>query len=145
MESNKSSVVRDAAEILLVEDSPGDVRLTLEAFRSVGSERAVHVVRDGSQALAFLERGRAGQLGLILLDWNLPKLGGRAVLSAIKSNDRLKHIPVVVWTTSKSEQDILQSYSLRANGYVTKPLQFREIVSTLRGIERFWLGASSSS
>ena len=142
MQTGRDELTESASGILLVEDNPGDVRLTLEAFKTVGIDRKVHVVRDGSEALEFLEQELAERLGLILLDLNLPKMDGRAVLQAIKSSERLKQIPVVVWTTSKSEQDIEQSYSLRANGYVTKPLQFEDIVSALRGIERFWLRPS---
>jgi chemotaxis family two-component system response regulator Rcp1 len=130
-------------EILLVEDNPGDVRLTLEALRESKVRNKLHVARDGVEAMAFLRR--EGQYAgtvrpdLILLDLNLPRMDGREVLSAIKSDARFKTIPVVVLTTSRAEQDILRSYELQANCYITKPVDLEQFITVVKSIEDFWL------
>ncbi len=130
-------------EVLLVEDSPGDVRLTQEAFRD--ANRAIHlqVASDGVEAMAFLRREgphvHAARPDLILLDLNLPKMDGREVLARIKSNDSLKTIPTIILTTSDAEADIVKSYQLQANCYLSKPVQFDEFASLVRSINDFWL------
>lgn len=130
-------------EILLVEDSPGDVRLTREALKDAKVRNNLHVVPDGVEALAFLRRtGRhadAPRPDLVLLDLNLPKKDGREVLEEIKADEGLKHIPVVILTTSQAEQDILESYRLRANAYVTKPVDLEQFLKVVKSIEQFWL------
>lgn len=122
---NNEGVVR-SIEILLVEDSPGDVRLTREALKEAKMRNNLHVVGDGVEAMSFLRKkdkyANAPRPDLILLDLNLPKKDGREVLAEIKSDEDLKNIPVVVLTISKSEEDILRSYNLHANCYVTKPI-----------------------
>ena len=129
-------------EILLVEDNPGDVRLTIEGLKEGKVKNNLHVVEDGVEALAFLQKeGKytdAVRPDLILLDLNLPKKDGREVLSAIKSDQELCHIPVVVLTTSKAEQDILKAYSLHANCYITKPVDLDQFISVVESIEDFW-------
>ena len=130
-------------EILLVEDNPGDVRLTTEAFREARVHNRLHVAVDGVDALAFLRReGRhreAPRPDLILLDLNLPRRTGREVLEEIKEDQQLKHIPVVILTTSQAERDILESYRLRANAYVTKPVDLEQFLKVIQSIEQFWL------
>ena len=130
-------------EILLVEDNPGDVRLTQEAFRDAKVLNDIVVVRDGLEAMALLRReGRyAGAVrpDLILLDLNLPRMNGFEVLDAIKEDEDLKRIPVIVLTTSQAEQDILRSYDLHANAYVTKPVDLEQFIAAIRAIEGFWL------
>jgi CheY-like chemotaxis protein len=130
-------------EVLLVEDSPGDVRLTKEAFRDADSSIHLHVVSDGVEAMAFLRRegahARAPRPDLILLDLNLPKMDGREVLANIKQDDSLKTIPTVILTTSEAEADILKSYQLRANCYLTKPAQLDAFESLVKSINDFWL------
>ena len=132
-----------AIEILLVEDNPGDVRLTQEALRDAKVRNHLHVVSDGVEAMAFLRRQGAHtgapRPDLILLDLNLPKKSGREVLEEIKQDDALRHIPVVILTTSQAEQDVLASYRLRANAYVTKPVDLDQFLKVVRVIERFWL------
>ncbi len=129
-------------EILLVEDNPGDVRLTIEGLKEGKVKNNLHVVEDGVEALAFLHKegkyADAVQPDLILLDLNLPKKDGREVLTAIKSDNHLCHIPVVVLTTSKAEQDILKAYSLHANCYITKPVDLDQFISVVESIEDFW-------
>jgi chemotaxis family two-component system response regulator Rcp1 len=131
------------AEILLVEDNPGDVRLTMVALEEAKVLNTLHVAKDGVEAMAFLRReaenANAPRPDLILLDLNLPRKDGREVLAEIKADDDLKSIPVVVLTTSEAEEDILKSYNLHANCYIVKPVdldQFIEVVKTLQG---FWL------
>ena len=130
-------------ELLLVEDNPGDVRLTREALKDGKVCNNLHVVEDGVEAIAFLRR--EGQYGdvprpdLILLDLNLPRKDGREVLAEIKGDPKLKHIPVVVLTSSKSEQDILRSYRLQANCYITKPVDIEQFVNVVRAIDDLWL------
>jgi CheY-like chemotaxis protein len=132
-------------DILLVEDNPGDVRLTMEAFREVKVCNRIHTVSDGVEAMAFLHRDGsyfdAPCPDLVLLDLNLPKKDGRAVLAAIKADKNIKHIPVVVLTTSRAEQDVIKSYELQANCYVTKPVDLDQFLTTVKAIGDFWLGA----
>jgi len=130
-------------EILLVEDSPGDVRLTMEALKEGKLSNELHVVEDGIEALAFLRKEgkytQAPHPDLILLDLNLPKKDGREVLAEIKEDPDLKRIPVVVLTTSKAEEDILRTYDLHANCYVTKPVELEQFMTIVKYIEEFWL------
>jgi len=130
-------------EVLLVEDSPGDVRLTREAFRDANKSMRLHVASDGVEAMAFLRHEgahiHAPRPDLILLDLNLPKMDGREVLLHIKHDDNLRIIPVVILTTSEAEADILKSYQLRANCYLSKPLQLDAFESLVRSINDFWL------
>jgi CheY-like chemotaxis protein len=130
-------------DILLVEDNPGDVRLIVEGLRERTVRHNLHVVHDGVEALEFLRRKGhfvdAVRPDLILLDLNLPRMDGREVLGEVKSDPDLKTIPVVVLTTSRAEQDILQSYQLHANCYVTKPVDLEEFLEVIRSIEEFWL------
>jgi two-component system, chemotaxis family, response regulator Rcp1 len=130
-------------EVLLVEDSPGDVRLTKEAFKDAKVHINLHVASDGAEAMAFLGReGKheyAPRPDLILLDLNLPKKDGREVLEEIKENPSLKSIPVVVLTTSASEEDILRSYLLHANCYITKPVDLDGFLKVVKSIDNFWL------
>ncbi len=129
-------------EILLVEDNPGDVRLTIEGLREGKVRNNLQIVEDGAEALAYLKReGKykdAVRPDLILLDLNLPKKDGREVLSEIKADEDLRHIPVVVLTSSKAEQDILRAYSLHANCYITKPVDLDQFISVVESIEDFW-------
>ena len=130
-------------EILLVEDSPGDVRLTQEAFRAANGSIHMHVARDGVEAMAFLKRQgthvHAPRPDLILLDLNLPKMDGREVLAHIKQDDGLKTIPTVILTTSEAEVDIVKSYELQANCYLSKPVQLEAFENLVRSINDFWL------
>jgi CheY-like chemotaxis protein len=130
-------------EILLVEDNPGDVRLTQEALRDGKLHTRLSVVRDGEEALAFLRRqgphAAAPRPDLILLDLNLPRMSGQEVLSEIKNDEHLRRIPVVVLTSSQAEQDILTSYDLNANCYITKPVDLEQFIRVVRSIEDFWL------
>jgi two-component system, chemotaxis family, response regulator Rcp1 len=130
-------------DILLIEDNPGDVRLTVEALKEGKVHNRLSVVADGVEALAFLRRegqyADAPRPDVILLDLNLPKKDGREVLGEIKADERLRRIPVVVLTTSKAEQDILESYSLHANCYITKPVDLEQFITVVRSIEDFWL------
>lgn len=130
-------------EVLLVEDSPGDVRLTLEAFRDANPSIHVHVASDGVEAMAFLRRQaahvHAPRPDLILLDLNLPKMDGREVLVLIKEDEDLKTIPTVILTTSDAEADIVKSYELQANCYLTKPVQLDAFENLVKSINDFWL------
>jgi two-component system, chemotaxis family, response regulator Rcp1 len=135
---------RDAPlEVLLVEDSPGDVRLTQEAFREANDSIHLHVAADGIEAMAFLRRegknASAPRPDLILLDLNLPKMDGREVLAHIKDDERLKSIPTVILTTSAAEADIVTSYQLQANCYLTKPVQLGEFEKLVKSINDFWM------
>ena len=129
--------------VLLVEDSPGDVRLTQEAFRDANRSIVLLVASDGVEAMAFLRREgehvQAHRPELILLDLNLPKMDGREVLALVKEDDSLKVIPTVILTTSEAEADIVKCYQLQANCYLTKPVQFDEFTSLVRSINDFWL------
>jgi len=128
---------------LLVEDSPADVRLTREALKEAKVLNALHVAQDGVEALAFLRK--QGQYvsrprpDLILLDLNLPKKDGREVLAEVKADDRLKGIPVVVLTTSRAEEDVVRTYNLHANAYITKPVDLKQFLGVIHAIEEFWL------
>lgn len=130
-------------EVLLVEDNPGDVRLTLEALKEAKMHNRVSVVQDGMEAMDFLrKRGKfadATRPDLILLDLNLPRKNGREVLAEIKADESLKCIPVVVLTTSEAEQDILKAYKLHANCYVTKPVDLDQFIKVVQSIENFWM------
>ena len=130
-------------EILLVEDNPGDYRLTQEALREGKVYNNLHWVQDGVEALEFLrQRGRYAEVprpDIVLLDLNLPKKDGREVLSEIKGDEDLRAIPVVVLTTSKAEEDVLRSYDLHANCYVTKPVDLEKFITVVQSIDRFWL------
>lgn len=130
-------------EILLVEDNPADVRLTVEALKDAKMRNNLHVAADGVDAMEFLRRrgahAKAPRPDLILLDLNLPKMDGREVLKEIKTDDSLKHIPVVVLTTSRAEEDMLRSYHLHANAYVTKPVDLESFLKVVCSIEQFWL------
>jgi CheY-like chemotaxis protein len=130
-------------EILMVEDNPGDVRLTKEALKEAKVKNRMHVVSDGVEAMAYL-RGEGQYAGkpvpdLIFLDLNLPRKDGREVLEEIKGDPHLKRIPVVVLTTSQAESDIFQSYNLHANCYITKPVDLERFLEVVRSIEGFWL------
>jgi CheY-like chemotaxis protein len=130
-------------EILLVEDSPSDTDLTLEALKDFKVRNHVSVVEDGVLALQFLRHqgpyAEAPRPDLIMLDLNLPRKDGREVLAEIKKDDNLRLIPVVVLTTSRADQDILRSYQLNANCYITKPVDFNQFLEVVRSIEAFWL------
>ena len=130
-------------EVLLIEDDPGDELMTREAFADNKIGNRLHVVRDGEEALDFLyrrgEHAKAPRVDLILLDLNLPKYDGRQVLEQIRADPALTHTPVVVLTTSSSEEDILRSYKLHANAYVTKPVDVNQFVAAVRQIDEFFL------
>lgn len=130
-------------EILLVEDNPGDVRLTREALKDAKVSNTLHVIEDGAAALDYLYRrgpySNAARPDLILLDLNLPKKNGREVLQEIKQDAQLKVIPVVILTSSQAEEDILGAYSQHANCYITKPVDFAQLTKIVRTIEDFWL------
>ena len=130
-------------EILLVEDNPGDVRLTEEAFKEGRVYNHMSVAGDGVEALAFLRRegkyADAPRPDLVLLDLNLPRKSGREVLAEIKGDPRLADIPVVVLTTSAAESDILRSYELHANCYITKPVDLSQLLRVVKAIDDFWL------
>jgi chemotaxis family two-component system response regulator Rcp1 len=132
----------ETIEILLVEDNPGDVDLAREALETGKMLNTLHGVSDGEAAMAFL-RGRGRYAGaprpdLVLLDLNLPKKDGRAVLAEIKSDDDLKRMPVVILTTSEADEDILKSYNLHANCYITKPIDLNQFIKVVQAIEDFW-------
>ena len=130
-------------EILLVEDNPGDVRLTVEALKEGKVRNRMSVVRDGVEALAFLRREGpyrdAPRPDLILLDLNLPRKDGREVLADVKGDPELRRIPVVILTTSQEEKDIFKSYDLHANCYITKPIDLEQFVTVAKAVEDFWL------
>ncbi len=132
-----------AIEVLLVEDSPGDVRLTKEAFREANVSIHLHVATDGVEAMSFLKRegvhSKAPRPDFILLDLNLPRMDGREVLAHIKDDESLKTIPTVILTTSEAEVDIVKSYRLRANCYLSKPVQLMEFEHLVKSINSFWL------
>lgn len=130
-------------EILLVEDNPGDVDLTLEALESSRIRNTLSVAVDGEEAMAFLRRSGkyagVSRPDLILVDLNMPKRDGREVLAEIKADDDLKRIPVVIMTSSDVEKDVLESYNLHANCYIKKPLDLHQFIRVIKGIEDFWL------
>jgi CheY-like chemotaxis protein len=129
-------------EILLVEDNPGDARLTREAFSQSKVRNILHHVKDGEEAIAFLRREggytTAPTPDLVLLDLNLPRRDGREVLQEIKGDPSLKQIPVVILTSSQAEEDILRSYRLHANCFITKPVNLEQLTKVVHGIEQFW-------
>jgi chemotaxis family two-component system response regulator Rcp1 len=129
-------------EILMVEDNPGDVLLAKEALKEAKVHNVLHVVEDGVEAMAFLRReGRyaaAPRPDIILLDLNMPKKSGREVLAEVKADEKLKRIPIVILTISKAEEDILKSYSLHANCYIIKPVDFNQFIHVVKSIENFW-------
>jgi CheY-like chemotaxis protein len=130
-------------EILLVEDNSGDVRLTIEALKEGKITNNLQVARDGEEALDMLQRkgkfASAARPDIIFLDLNLPKKDGREVLAEVKNDETLRSIPVVILTTSKSEEDVLKTYQHHANCYVTKPIDINQFISTMKQIEEFWL------
>ncbi len=130
-------------EILLAEDNPGDVRLTLEAFKEGKVRNSLHIAEDGVEAMAFLHRegkyAKVPRPDRILLDLNMPKKDGRQVLKEIKEDPNLKCIPVVILTTSKSEEDIIKTYNHHANCYITKPVDLEQFIRIVKSIEDFWL------
>lgn len=130
-------------EILLVEDNPGDIRLIVEVLKDGKLHNNLSVVEDGEQALAYLRREGSYHDAivpdLILLDLNLPKINGNEVLAEIRQDPHLKHIPVIILTTSEAEQDILKAYDLHANCYITKPVNLDDFLTVVRSIENFWL------
>lgn len=142
-ETSVGSAANAPVEILLVEDNPGDVRLTLEIFREGRMANRIVSVEDGVEAMAYLRRegkyAGAVRPGLILLDLNLPRMDGRAVLDEIKRDESLKTIPVIILTTSRAEEDVLRSYNLHANCYITKPVDLNQFTKVVRSIEDFWL------
>ncbi|MGH2574853.1 MAG: response regulator [Ignavibacteria bacterium] len=130
------------AEILLIEDNPADVLLTIEAFKECTEKHNITSVKDGIEALKFLGRQsnyfNAKIPDIILLDLNLPRKDGREVLIELKSNENLRNIPVVILSTSKNEEDILKSYELKANCYITKPVELNKFIEIVKSIEKFW-------
>jgi chemotaxis family two-component system response regulator Rcp1 len=136
-------MINQIRDLLLVEDSPGDVRLTVEAFRASAADIKMHVASDGVEALRFLKRQgnheNAPRPDLILLDLNLPKMDGREVLAQIKADETLKSIPTVILTTSGAESDIAASYKLQANCYLRKPVELDAFEGLVKSINDFWL------
>ena len=139
---NNEEIIKNI-EILLVEDNPADIRLAQEAFKDAKVHNILYTVGDGVEAMAFLRRegkyADAPRPDLILLDLNLPKKDGREVLAEIKADEHLKLIPVVILTVSKDEEDILKTYNLHANCYITKPIDFEQFMKVVKTIEEFWL------
>jgi two-component system, chemotaxis family, response regulator Rcp1 len=138
MNSPKTSV-----HILLVEDNPGDVDLTLKALQNGKLKNTISLARDGEEAMAYLRQEgpyeQAARPDLILLDLNLPRMNGREVLAAVKADAALREIPVVILTSSAAERDIVESYRLQANCYVTKPVDLEQFLTVVRTLEQFWL------
>jgi two-component system, chemotaxis family, response regulator Rcp1 len=132
-------------DVLLVEDNPGDVRLTTEALKDAKVDNRLHVTRDGIEAMAFLHRKEpftdAARPDLILLDLNLPRKNGLEVLAEVKSDPDLKMIPIVVISTSTSDEDVLASYQLHANSFVAKPVDFGSFIEVVKRIDDYWLSA----
>lgn len=135
-------------QILLVEDNPGDARLAMEAFRNGEAKykNRLHLVEDGVEAMRFLRRedgySDAPRPNIVLLDLNLPRKDGREVLEEIKTDPKLKLIPVIVMTTSQAEQDIIESYELQANAYITKPLNFGKFMDVAESTKSFWFSSA---
>jgi len=129
-------------DILLVEDNPGDVRLTKEALKDAKVLNEIYVARDGVEAMEFLNKkgsfAEAPTPDMILLDLNLPRKDGREVLAEIKKDPKLKHIPVIILTTSKADEDIVKTYNLHANAYITKPVDLNRFVEIMHALEEFW-------
>jgi len=140
---DKGEAFGDAIEILLVEDNPGDIRLTREALRDGKIYNNLYVVRDGVEAMAFLRKTdqytHAPRPDLILLDLNLPRKDGHEVLAEVKTDENLRRIPVVILTTSQAEEDIIKTYDLHVNCYITKPVDLDQFVKIVKSIEDFWL------
>lgn len=140
--SNSRQFRPEPAQILLVEDNPGDVRLTEEAFKQGRIENDLYVVSDGNEALDFLYRrdeyADAPRPDLILLDLNLPRKDGEEVLEELKADSELRSIPVIVLTSSRAEEDVVRSYELHANAYLTKPVDPDDFIETVRAFEKFW-------
>jgi CheY-like chemotaxis protein len=136
-------VIGSVIQVLLVEDDPGDVLMTREAFEDNKVANVLHVVSDGAEAMEFLRKeGTFADVptpDLVLLDLNLPRMDGREVLAAVKADDELRQIPVVVLTTSEAEEDVLRSYALHANAYVTKPVDFDRFIEVVRKIDEFFV------
>lgn len=130
--------IGDALDILLVEDNPGDARLAEEAWKEGGVPGRLHVVGDGVEAMLYLRRPEQATPDLLLLDLNLPRKDGREVLAEIKTDPRLRRIPVVVLTTSQAEPDILRSYDLHANCFIAKPVDLESFISVIKSIAEFW-------
>lgn len=130
-------------EILLVEDNEADARLTIEALKEGKVRNRMHVARDGVEAMQYLRRegahANAARPDLVLLDLNLPKMDGREVLAAMKGDDKLRRIPVVILTTSKAEEDIVRTYDLHANCYITKPVDLEQFIEVVKSIDHFWI------
>lgn len=131
------------AEIMLIEDNPGDIVLTIEAFKECSTHHTITPFKDGVEALKFLRRegkySEAKMPDLILLDLNIPKKDGRELLAEIKSDNSLKIIPIIILSTSKNEKDIVTSYELKANCYICKPVELDSFINIILEIERFWL------
>jgi two-component system, chemotaxis family, response regulator Rcp1 len=140
---NKGEALGDPIEILLVEDNPGDIRLTREALRDGKIYNNLYVARDGVEAMAFLRKtgqyAGAPRPDLILLDLNLPRKDGHEVLAEVKTDETLRRIPVVILTTSQAEEDIIKTYDLHVNCYITKPVDLDQFVKIVKSIEDFWL------
>ena len=136
-------MMSDVVDILLVEDNPGDVRLTREALKEAKVRNELHVATDGVEALAFLRREgaykKAVRPNLVLLDLNLPRKNGREVLAEMKEDPELRRIPVVILTTSQAEQDIIKAYDLHVNCYINKPVDLDQFLQVVKSIEDFWL------
>ena len=137
-----SAKERTPIEILMVEDSPDDVELTREALKDARVHCNLHTAEDGVEGLAFLQRkngyARAPRPDLILLDLNMPRMDGREMLAEIKADETVAHIPVVVLTTSQAEEDVVKSYKLHANCYISKPVDFEQFIRIVQAIEDFW-------
>lgn len=139
-QSPPESTPDDAIDILLVEDNPGDVRLTREAFKTADHEVSLHTVANGDDAVAYLRRSAASSLpDLVLLDLNLPGRHGCEVLEEMRNDPQLDHLPVIVLTSSKAEEDIIRCYDASVNAYLTKPTAPDEFISLIDSIEEFWL------
>ncbi|MBI3853130.1 MAG: response regulator [Verrucomicrobia bacterium] len=140
----QDEAVGQLVQILLVEDNPGDVRLTRESLRECKVLNKLHVVDDGAKAIAFLRRVgdyvSVPRPNVIILDLNLPRKSGREVLEEIKRDPDLKRIPVVILTNSEAEEDIVKAYNLHANCYITKPLRLDQFIKIVQSIEDFWFG-----
>ena len=136
-------MIGSVIQVLLVEDDPGDVLMTREAFEDNKVANQLHVVSDGAEAMDFLQKKgeytQAPTPDLVLLDLNLPRMDGREVLAAVKADDELRQIPIVVLTTSEAEEDVLRSYALHANAYVTKPVDFERFIEVVRKIDDFFV------
>lgn len=143
MNEREPEMNTDSINILLVEDNPADAELTRLAMEDVKMINSLHVVSDGIEAMDFLHRrgafGNAPRPDLILLDLNLPRMDGREVLAEVKADEPLKHIPIVILTSSSAEEDILRTYKLHANAYISKPVDLEQFIRVVRSIEEFWI------